>query len=128
MWMVPLAKKKPEPEPESDIQYVHVAVEEAIEHHHPAIELFEGPPLIPYDVPNPGQPGGGYEPDPDEHDKILSLVPYGLVPLAVFPNLVYRDGNPSECIIFAEPDPIIVAPPPPLPPYYSYDPYLRKIH
>ena len=98
----------------------------------PPIEIFEGPPLIPYDVPNPGQPGGGYEPHPEHHYKILSLVPYGLIPLAVFPNL-YRGGNPSECVIFAEPDPVIVPSPPPppipipppLPPYYSYDPYLR---
>ena len=95
----------------------------------PPIAIFEGPPLIPYDVPNPGQPGGGYEPHPDHHYKILSLVPYGLIPLAVFPNL-YRGGNPSECVIFAEPDPVIVPspPPPPIPippPYYLHDPYLR---
>ena len=116
MFLASLGKKK-----ESEESFVHSSVEIVS----PPIEIFEGPPLIPYDVPNPGQPGGGYEPHPDHHYKILSLVPYGLIPLAVFPNL-YRGGNPSECVIFSEPDPVIVPPPPPhipipppLPPYYS---------
>ena len=110
MFLASLAKNNKKPaEPEPTFVHVVESVEEpttTIIEHHPAIEVFEGPPLIPYDVPNPGQPGGGYEPDVDEHTKLLGLVPYGLIPLAVFPNLM-RDGNPSECVIFAEPDPII---------------------
>ena len=116
MFLASLGKKK-----ESEESVVHSSVEIVS----PPIKIFEGPPLIPYDVPNPGQPGGGYEPHPDHHYKILSLVPYGLIPLAVFPNL-YRGGNPSECVIFSEPDPVILPSPPPhipipppLPPYYS---------
>ena len=42
-------------------------------------------------------------------------------PISVVP-MLYRHGNPSECVIFTEPDPFILPPDP----YYSgYNPYLR---
>ena len=64
-------------------------------------------PLVPPHVPQPGQPSGGYKPDHLIHGKILSLVPYGLIPLAVFPAHFHYYGDashhfPSECVIFSE--------------------------
>ena len=67
------------------------------------------PPLVPPHLPQPGQPGGGYQPDHLIHNQILSLVPYGLIPVAVFPAHFHFYGDashhfPSECVIFADDD------------------------
>ena len=64
-------------------------------------------PLVPPHVPQPGQPSGGYKPDHLIHGKILSLVPYGLIPVAVFPAHFHYYGDashhfPSECVIFSD--------------------------
>ena len=69
------------------------------------------PPIVPPHLPQPGQPGGGYKPDHLIHSKILSLVPYGLIPVAVFPAHFHYYGDvshhfPSECVIFSDAKPI----------------------
>ena len=58
--------------------------------------------------------GGGYLPDSSYHHKILSLVPYGLRAVAVFPAYFHHYGygdfvqySPSECVVFAENEPQI---------------------
>lgn len=91
--------------------------------------IYDSPPLslsiIPSYVPKPGQPGGGYLPDPVHHHKILALVPYGLLPIAVFPSHFHYGGltgyTPTECVIYAEPNPVEA-----VHSFYSYDPYRKK--
>ncbi len=90
----------------------------------PPIILQTSPPLIPGNVPQPGYPGGGLDPDLVPNHAILSLVPEGLVPLAVFPDpgggaglytSIAAAAHNSDCVLFAEPDPIQL---------FSYEPYL----
>jgi hypothetical protein len=85
----------------------------------PPVIIQISPPLIPKHVPQPGQPGGGLDPALYGDYRILGLVPEGLVLIAVFPRSAHygdRD-SPSDCVLFAEPDPL---------PYYGYDPYRFK--
>lgn len=94
----------------------------------PDFILHDPPPLVPPHLPKPGQPGGGYTPDPQHHAKILSFVPYGLIPISVFPAFFdYYEENsqasPSECVVFAE-----ASPPPPPPPIKIYPGYPHKMH
>ena len=71
--------------------------------HHEEVVVIEDPPLVPPHVPQPGQPGGGYIPDPYQHHQVLSLVPQGLVPVAVFPSHYgFYGDSPSQCVLFAE--------------------------
>ena len=75
--------------------------------HHHELPLPSSSALVPPHLPQPGQPGGGYQPDHLIHGQILALVPYGLIPVAVFPAHFHYYGDashhfPSECVIFAD--------------------------
>lgn len=98
MFMASLGRRKKQ-EPEEELPTVEVFVPP---------EIVIAPPPIPPHLPKPGQPGGGYEPDPYHHHKVLSLVPPGLLPVAVFPAFFNYFGDlsqstPSECVAFTEP-------------------------
>lgn len=113
MFIASLRRHKPK---EPEVETVIIPAE-------PVIEKI--PPLIPPHLPKPGQPGGGYIPDPHHHHKVLSLVPYGLIPVAVFPAFFHLFGDsdqssPSECVIFAE------AEPPPKVVYHHYGDYKSR--
>ena len=69
--------------------------------------------------------GGGYLPDSVQHHKVLSLVPFGLHAVAVFPAYFHHYGygesaqfSPSECVVFAEAEP----------PHHHIYPYERHRH
>ena len=99
-------RKRNNPETISTTYEIEPAYPEIVHHGEPP-----PPPLVPPHLPQPGQPGGGYKPDHLIHGKILSLVPYGLIPVAVFPAHFHYYGDvshhfPSECVIFSDAKPI----------------------
>ena len=66
--------------------------------------VFVDPPIVPINVAQPGEPGGGGTPasNPAIADN---LVPRGLRPVAVFPPYLFPRTVPAQCLIFLEPDP-----------------------
>ena len=66
--------------------------------------VFVDPPIVPINVAQPGEPGGGGIPasNPAIADN---LVPRGLRPVAVFPPYLFPRTVPAQCLIFLEPDP-----------------------
>ena len=66
--------------------------------------VFVDPPIVPINVAQPGEPGGGGTPAslPAIADN---LVPRGLRPVAVFPPYLFPRTVPAQCLIFLEPDP-----------------------
>ena len=76
-------------------------------YHKPKVQIKKvcvKPPLVPLNVAQPGQPGGGAPPvnaDPD----VMTLVPPGYRAVAVFPPYLFPRTVPAKCVIYAEPDP-----------------------
>ena len=62
------------------------------------------PPIVPKNVPQPGEPGGGGT--PDMHPEIVrALLPRGRKAVAVFPPYLFPRTVPAQCLIFVEKDP-----------------------
>ena len=62
------------------------------------------PPIVPKNVAQPGEPGGGAPPGRNPA-LIDALVPGGLRGVAVFPPYLFPRTVPAQCVIFLEPDP-----------------------
>lgn len=62
------------------------------------------PPLVPLNVAQPGEPGGGDFPQNGD-SEVLDLVPEGLRPVAIFPPYLFPRTYPAICVIWAELDP-----------------------
>lgn len=92
-------------------------------HHYPAYIQVEKkrvlPPLIPKNVAQPGEPGGGDFPQNGD-PEVLGLVPRGLRPVAVFPPYLFPRTVPAKCVIWAEPDPVFLRLEPPPSPKLSF--------
>lgn len=59
------------------------------------------PPLVPINVAQPGEPGGGGT--PERNPEATNLVPDGFKPVTVFPPYLFPRTVPALCVIFLEP-------------------------